>query len=533
MTADGDSADDGQSHDIASGRTTATTRTTDADRSASTVGTAYDGSGSAAPDERLNVCLVVLDTARAADVDEEITPTLARLGQEGTRFERAFSTAPWTVPSHASLFTGTYPSEHGTHGANPVLDDSLRTLPEAFADAGYETVGVSNNTWITEEFGFDRGFSQLRRGWQYRQSETDMGGVVRGECLSEKIEATRARLFEGNPLVNLANVIYSEFVQPAGDDGAARSVDWIGDWVTDRDRSTPFFCFLNLIEPHVVYDPPREYAERYLPPGATYESAAEIRQDPRAFDCGDYDLTDAEFEQLRGLYRGSLAYVDDQLARLRLSLEAAGEWERTIVVVCGDHGEHVGEHGFFGHQYNLYDTLLSVPLVVTGGAFDGGEHRDDLVQLCDLPDTLLDATGVRDGRLRNQSRGRSLHPDSSATPREAVFAEYVTPQPSIDRLEARFGDLPERIYTYDRRLRSVRTPNYKYVEGDDGFSRLHYLPTDPDESRNVVDEEPAVAARLERRLESTLGPLASTPRVEAEVSMTESTKQRLADLGYR
>ena len=519
-----DSPEDGESHGD---------RRADSPEDGESRGTRRVGAdGGSPPGDRPNVMLVVLDTARAVDVGERVTPTLARLADEGTAFERAFAAAPWTVPSHASMFTGTYPSEHGAHGDHTYLDGDLRTLPEAFADAGYETMGVSNNTWITEEFGYDRGFDELRRGWQYVQSDTDMGAVVRGECLEEKLAAARDRLFEGNPLVNAANVLYSEFLQPAGDDGAARTTDWIGNWAADRDDDRPFFCFCNYIEPHVVYDPPREHAERFLPPEASYDEATAIRQDPRAYDCGDYDLDDRDFELLGALYRASLAYVDERLDRLRRALEDAGVWEETIVVVCGDHGEHVGEHGFFGHQYNLYDTLLHVPLVIHGGPFTGGDRRSELVQLLDLPDTLLDAARIADDELTGQSRGRSLHPGGGTEPREAVFAEYAAPQPSIERLEARFGDLPDRVYDYDRRLRAVRTTEYKYVAGDDGFERLHHLPTDPGELTNVAADRPAVAADLARRLDRRFEGL-ERAEADGEVAMTEGTKQRLADLGYR
>ncbi|ELY41186.1 sulfatase, partial [Natronorubrum tibetense] len=323
-----------------------------------------------------NVVLVVLDTARAKSSGPKTSPTLNRLANEGTSFTNAFATAPWTLPSHASMFTGTYSSEHGTHGDHTYLDEELRTLAESFADSGYETIGVSNNTWITEEFGFDRGFDELRKGWQYIQSDADMGAVVRGEDLREKLDATRNRLFDGNPVVNAANILYSELLQPAGDDGSDRSTTWVANWLAERDADDPFFLFCNFIEPHVEYDPPQEYAERFLPEGASYEEAAAIRQDPRAFDCEDYELTDRDFALLRGLYRAELAYVDDQLGELRTALEESGEWEDTLFVVCGDHGEHIGEHGFFGHQYNLYDTLINVPLVCHGGPFTDGGERD-------------------------------------------------------------------------------------------------------------------------------------------------------------
>ncbi|WP_254766810.1 sulfatase [Salinilacihabitans rarus] len=478
-----------------------------------------------------NVALVVLDTARARSVDERTMPTLSALAEEGTAFDRAFSTAPWTLPSHASLFTGTYTSEHGAHGGHTYLDDSLRTVSEAFSAAGYETVGVSNNTWITEEFGFDRGFERFRRGWQYLQSEVDMGGVIRAKHLRAKLRAARDRLFEGNPLINAANVVYSEFVRPQGDDGADRTTEWIEGWLADRDDDRPFFLFCNYLEPHVEYRPPREHAERFLPDGTDYEEATAIRQAPRAYDVGEYDLDEREFELLRALYSGELAYVDDQLARLRAALVRAGEWEDTVVVVCGDHGENVGEHGFFGHQYNLYDTLLHVPLVIAGGPFDRGGRREAFVQLLDLPDTLLDAAGVDDPELREQSHGRSLHPRAAGEPRDAAVAEYVTPQPSIEILEDRFGEVPDRVRAFDRRLRAIRTSEYKYVTGDDGFERLHRVPTDPDEKTNLADERLRVAADLRERLDRRFEGV-EVADASGSVSMRNSTKERLADLGY-
>ncbi|SIR65823.1 sulfatase [Natronorubrum thiooxidans] len=478
-----------------------------------------------------NVVLVVLDTARAKSVGPETTPALTQLAAEGTTFDNAFATAPWTLPSHASIFTGTYPSEHGTHGGHTYLDDELRTLPEAFADAGYETVGVSNNTWITEEFGFDRGFEELRKGWQYVQSDADMGAVVRGEDLREKLQATRRRLFDGNPMVNAANILYSELLQPAGDDGADRATTWVTDWLERRTDDRPFFLFCNFIEPHVEYDPPKAYAEQFLPEDASYEEAAAIRQDPRAYDCEDYVLSDRDFALLRGLYRAELAYVDGQLAELRTGLEDAGMWEDTLFVVCGDHGEHVGEHGFFGHQYNLYDTLLNVPLVVHGGPFTDGGRRRDLVQLLDLPATLLETVGIDDPALRAQGSSRSMHPNSTATPRDAVFAEYVAPQPSIERLEARFGDIPARVRAFDRRLRAIRTARHKYVRGDDGFERLHEIESDPLEHVDIAADEPERVRALRERLEERFEPLADVGTT-GEVAMREGTKERLADLGY-
>ncbi|RDI72052.1 sulfatase [Halopelagius longus] len=479
-----------------------------------------------------NVVLAVLDTVRGRDTvpaSSSPMPTLAHLAASGTEFANAFSAAPWTLPSHASMFTGTYPSRHGAHGGHTYLGDSLRTLAAAFRDAGYETVGVSNNTWVTAEFGFDRGFETLRKGWQYIQSETDLGTVTRAEHPMAKLRAAGDRLFEGNPLVNAANLVYDEL---APGDGAKRTTAWLESWLRRREES-PFFLFLNFIEPHAEYRPPREYAEPYLPSGTTYEEAMSLRQDPRAYDVGEYSLTDREFDALEALYRGSLAYLDAQLARIRETLAAAGEWEDTVFVAVGDHGENVGDHGFFGHQYNLRDTLLHVPLVFRGGPFDGGGRRDELVQTLDLAPTLLDAAGVEDPELRRQSQGRSLHPDAEASPRRAVFAEYLAPQPSPESLRERFGEIPDRIRAFDRSLRAIRTREEKYVRGSDGSERYRRVggAGDASAARNRAAENRERTRLLSDRLDQWLD---SFEHAEAggEVSMTDSTRERLSDLGY-
>ena len=480
------------------------------------------------PADRPNVVLVVLDTVRAKETVPAAAspmPELAAIAREGVEFTNAFSTAPWTVPSHASLFTGTYPSRHGASGRSPSLDESLPTLAEAFTAGGYETLGVSNNTWVTDEFGFDRGFDRFRKGWQYVQSETDLGRVVQVDSPLAKLRAARDRLSDGNPLVNACNALFGELF---ANDGAERTTSFVERWLDDRDRREPFLLFLNYIDAHIQYDPPREHAERFLPADASYEEAAAIRQDPRAFDVGEYSLSEREFELLRGLYWGELAALDEHLGRLREALVEAGEWEDTVFVVLGDHGENVGEHGFLGHQYNLHDTLLHVPLVVSGGAFRDGQ-RDDPVQNVDLVPTLLDAAGLDAEALREHAQGRSLHPSADAGPREEIFAEYLGPQPSPDELADRFDRIPDRVRQFDRTLRTVRTREGKYVRGSDGTEWFYRIDEDPAETTNLAGSADSTA--LEDRLDRWVDSFEHADSGE-EVSMTADTRERLADLGY-
>ena len=482
-----------------------------------------------------NVVLLVLDTARSTEFDFGgagiLAPEMTEIATAGTRFDTTLSNAPWTLPSHASLFTATYPSKHGAHAGHKRLDDDPRTLAEAFATADYETVAVSNNTWISEEFGFARGFETFVKTWQYVQADTDLGEIARTKEGTDKLRAVARRIFDGNPLTNVANAVYGQFLRNRGDDGAKRTNEWIADWLSSRDDDRPFFLFVNYLEPHLEYRPPREHAERFLPDGVTYDEAMDVPQDAWGYIAGTVEMTDRDFEILRALYRAEIAYLGERIGELRRHLEAAGEWEDTIFVVTADHGENIGDHELMDHQYCLYDTLLHVPLVVHGGAFTDGETVDDLVQLTDLGPTLLDAAGVDAPKFREQAQGRSFHPDADVDPREFAVAEYLAPQPSMDALEKRVGSLPDGVRRYDRSLRSIRDDEWKLIRGSDGSTELYRVADDPDERTDLADDRPEQVNRLEAALDDWLTSFEHAD-VSGGVDMSADTKERLEDLGY-
>ncbi|GAB6862250.1 sulfatase [Haloplanus litoreus] len=484
-----------------------------------------------------NVVLIVFDTARAdvlashiAEESPETSP-LAKLATEGTTVETAFAGSPWTLPSHASLFTSTYPSKHGAHAGHKRLESGRRTLAEAFADAGYETVAVSNNTWISDEFGFARGFDEFVKTWQYVQTEADFGAIARTQLGTDRLRAALGRLFDGNPFLNAINAIYGQYLRRRHDDGARRTNEWVADWLDNRIDDRPFFFFINYLEPHLEYRPPKEHAERYLPGETTYEDAMDVPQDAWGYIAGTVDMDDHDFEVLRSLYRAEIAYLDERLGELRRYLEAAGEWTDTVFVVTADHGENIGDHGFMDHQYCLYDTLLHVPLLVHGGGFTDDEPVDELVQLPDLGPTLLDATGVDAPTYRAQAQGRSFHPESAASPREYVVAEYLAPQPSMTALRTRVGRLPSDVRRYDRSLRAIRDEEWKLIRGSDGSTELYHIVADPEERNDLSAGRPDVMRRLDRMLDEWL---ASFEQAEpsGSVDMAEGTKRRLEDLGY-
>ncbi|SFK65179.1 Arylsulfatase A [Halogranum rubrum] len=482
---------------------------------------------------RPNVVLLVLDTARADCVDTvqpaAVTPNIAAIAESGTAYTEAFSSAPWTMPSHASLFTGTYSSTHGAHAGHRRLGPDLITLPAAFADHGYETVAASNNAWISDAFGFGRGFETFYRGWQLVQSETDLGEVGltnNGRALWLRL---LHRLFDGNPLTNTLNAAYAKFrFSSRGDSGAARTTEWVQEWLQTRSQDRPFFLFGNYLEPHLEYQPPKSYAQQHLPDDVSYDEAMAIPQNPWRYLTNQLSLSERDFEILRGLYKAELSYLDSHIGALCETLRATDQWENTLFVIVGDHGENIGEHGLMDHQYGLFDTLLHVPLVITGGSFTNGGQRDQLVQLLDVVPTLLDETDLAAPALRDQLAGTSL-PHPSEQGRTHVFAEYKAPQPTPETIEQRVGDPHDVMSTYDRALHAVRTTEHKLVRDSRGETELYDV-TDG-ESELSCSNHPTTTAQLNSKLEQWQSSLDSAESA-TQVKPDENTAQILDALGY-
>ncbi len=481
-----------------------------------------------------NVVLILMDTARfpaVSAVRESQETFVGSLADQSTEYTNAFATAPWSLPSHASLFTSCYASKHGAHAGHKRLDNDQLLLPEIFQREGYETVCVSNNTWISEEFGFGSGFDTFEKTWQYFQSDIDLGQISRTEEGLDKITALGRKLLNGNPIINFANALYGQFFRRQHDDGAKRTNEWINGWLTERSSSKPFFLFVNYLEPHLEYRPPEEFASDFLPTDISYNKAMQVSQDAFGYITGNIDITDRDFKILRALYRAEIAYLDHRISELKDCLADHDEWEDTIFIISGDHGENIGDHGLMDHQYCLYDTLLHVPLIIHGGSFTEGGINSNLVQLTDIGPTLLDEIEVEAPEYRKQAQGKSFHPKNTSEGRNRIIAEYLSPQPSMEALKKRVGKVPESVYQYDRSLRTIRKKEWKLIRGSDGSHELYHLQSDPTESNNIANQNIDIVEDLGSELDQWVDSFKQNEK-EGDVAMREKTKKRLEDLGY-
>jgi len=336
-----------------------------------------------------NVLFVVMDTVRKDRLtpyghDAPTTPNLGAFAEEAAVYEGAVAPAPWTLPVHASLFTGRYPSEHGASQERPYLAGAT-TLAETLSAAGYDTACYSSNAWITP-------YTNLTDGFDDRDN---FFGVMPGDLLSGPLARAWKALNDSerlrgvaDSLVDLGNRLHEYTAGSGGDESKTpAAVDRIQGFV-ERSEG-PWFAFTNLMDAHLPYYPPAEFRERFAP-GVDPD---EVCQNSKAYNCGARDIDDAEWADIRGLYDAEIAHMDDQLGRLFDWLRAEGHWADTTVVVCADHGELHGEHGLYGHEFCLYDPLVNVPAMVKHPAVGTG-RRDEQFELQDLYHTVLDATGV-------------------------------------------------------------------------------------------------------------------------------------------
>lgn len=458
---------------------------------------------------RPNVVLIVMDPARRDHVScygaaRETMPYLAEFAAEGCLYQNAFTAAPWTPPSHASMFTGLYPQSHRVDHGHLFLEKEVPTIAGVLTTAGYETIDLTNNSFVGYATGLDRGFSTVE----------EKGDPNHWRFLRKRAARIIAKLQDG-----------------VRDAGASHSIHWVRRWLRRRDAAKPFFLFINFLEPHLPYTPPRRFVERFGNPDAIRPPVWRVGREAGAdYLAGEVELDEEDLAHLAILYDAELAYLDTRLRDLFADLRAAGILDETLVIVTSDHGENLGDYGMIDHQYCLYDTLVRIPLILRyPPLFDRGSTIDALVQNVDFVPSILQVTGVDGDGMALQ--GRSLLPDDVVShPRQYVFADYARPAATLAVLRERYPAFD--VSPYDRGLAMVRDAGYKLIQATDGAEEFYDLTTDPHENQNLIVSQPEVAARYRATLSAWQ--TACTPAVAAEEdhNFDARTLAMLEELGY-
>jgi arylsulfatase A-like enzyme len=276
-------------------------------------------------------------------------------------FEQAITSSPWTLPAHASLLSGLYPSSHRAVDGKVSIAPGIRMAAEIFQDAGYRTGGFVASWFVSRRYGFDRGFERFEDFEQTGEKN-----------VKEKIPARQV-------------------------------VDEASAWLRKIDGD-PFFLFVHLYDPHWNFNPPPEHAALfdtgYRGPREKYKKYHYYLEHPLPPDLLAHEVS---------LYDGEIHYTDAELRRLHGVLEELGLADDVLILVTADHGEEFFEHGSWGHAHTLFDELMRVPLMVAGPGLAAGVSRGEQVRHVDVLPTLLEVAGLPvPERLHGQSLGPLL-----------------------------------------------------------------------------------------------------------------------------
>ncbi len=448
-----------------------------------------------------NVLLVVSDTLRADAIDcqgagRARTPNLCALAERGTLFSRAYSSAPWTLPSSTSMLSGNPSSQYALGGSSedPIrfrIPDRERLLAEALAERGYDRISLVENPVATRTHGL-QGFANRPPA----------------ESLAPEVD----------PRLGFDRSI-----------GRNRKLLPALRYLTGP-RRRPFALLVWINDPHASYSPPQKYLEpfaeaaRGLPRPLSFYVRLGHTDRP---DRGEHklrdvlpDLSPLERQFLHRLYLGEVESVDERIGYLLRALELSERAANTVVVVTSDHGEAFGEHGGFLHGETFYDELLHVPLIFAGPGVRAGQRVRAPVSLLDLMPTLADLLAVE---ALEDPAGRSLAPLlRGETPADLLRRDLYAVSP----LRSEGAD-------------ALTRGDYKLIaaEGDRALE-LYDLVADPGERRNLAGEKPEVVAamlrsvrlirqRNEERRQATLREVGAARSAEDEATLEE-----LKALGY-
>ncbi len=439
-----------------------------------------------------NVVLVVMDTVRvdhlgAYGYERDTTPFLDELVTAGTRFDRAWSTSSWTLPAHASMFTGLLPRDHGATQQHLKLRGKPALLAEQLRGAGYQCAGFTNNPWVSSRTGLEAGFEHFEELW--RASERPFS--------------------------------------PLGDPSSTAVRRWLEG---ERDPERPFFLFVNLMEAHGPYEPGWRSALELsgglldtLTTHHRYRSVGELGL-VRSWYLGDAPLDPRVLEAARELYDAELRDVDAAVARIVRAVDEVSDPATTTVVVVTDHGESFGEHGHVGHAFNVYEPLLRVAAVARGPGFEAGAVESRPVQLTDVYSTLLGVAGVELGPGGEGRDWRAL----SDEPR-TLTASYAFPEQVLDTFPPVERD-SERLDPHRRSFGVALDGRFKLIRDSNGREELYDLLNDPAELEPIEGSAEGRAEPLRRAIgRVNRGKRAPEARLEGLDGETEAA---LRELGY-
>ena len=460
----------------------------------------------------VNVVLISLDAVRADHLScygyaRKTTPQIDALAQNGVQFEQVIAASFFTLPSHASMLSGLHPSRHGASHKKFKFSSKAKLLAQILQEQNYITAGFVSNDFVSEFYGFDRGFNYFENF----AGQLGADQAVKDERNAEKMVSS--------------------------------ALEWL-----NQNGQEKFFLFMHLIDAHAPYNPPQEF-KQYA--GQHEEFDTDVNRWDR-FESEVQNISAEKLACMVGLYDGEINFMDAQLKRLFEKLKALGVWEITLLIITSDHGEQFKDHGGFGHD-TFWEEVLRVPLIFHQPKLFQSKKVKPLVRHIDLVPTVLDYLGLN---VPENVDGVSLRP--------MIEKDLDLGLTAINEVRL----LSKLSPSYDF---CVRTSKWKYFERKTlllprwrprNFSGLKFfahdclalghrlkkfglalkhkalfdLENDPLEKENLLKKMPEMAAGLKAEARQHFEGLSQEEkageRVEQGTARADEVEKRLEALGY-
>lgn len=414
-----------------------------------------------------NVIVVSYDALQAAHVSSlgykrETTPMIDSLAKQGVSFKNDISAAPWTVPSHMSIFTGLFPSEHKVVNKYLTFNDKVKkitnlkevspnvlTLAQVLKSQGYATGGFTGDAGVSAAFGYGAGFDAY-------YDKTPFGSM-----------------------------------KQSGEE----AIDWV-----KENKDKKLFLFLHGYDAHGQFKVADNYQGRFIESQnrgkykGTPGEQGTLREE--GLKNGRINLTDTEVEFWREWYDSKIRDEDDRFKNIWEQLSSLGVLKNAIVLVVSDHGTEFYEHNRFDHGHTLYDELVKVPLVINAPGLPKNKAIDSQVSNLDIAPSIIDLLGIDPGKqYSSQMRGKSLIP--------LILGKDNKP-------ENVFLETDYRNYTHKRGIRTA--DGWKFILTlDTGQKELYNLKKDPGEKNNVIEDNARLAFDLEAKVRNHIKDMGGDP----------------------
>lgn len=461
-------------------------------------------------DGKPNIIWIVLDTARrdvlsCYDRQRQTTPNIDAFSKEGVLFTNFISTAPWTLPSHASMFTGMYSSMHGSHYSDdevwgkPLVQENLTTA-EILRDIGFNTGAfIANYGGLHQKHQLDQGFNL------YYCQTTHFQNSFWGLLLEHTHKMSLIQK------IGILKLNFSKLSSEIND----RVLPWL-----DKNKTNPFLLFINYMEPHVgISHLPGRYDSLYGFNWDKWEKYAPTEGDIVEIIHNRKQISPEALQIQLDWVECKLSFMDYHIGLLLDRLKRLELYDNSLIIIASDHGDLYGEHNSYSHSDDLYNELIHVPLIIKyPDKLNRRGASDDYIQTVDLMPEVLSVLGLP---IPGNIQGQPINDVNHKIIAELFRCKY---RPMAQ-------NYPEK---YHRDLKAlIATDKYKYIQSSNANSELYDLANDPYERQNIITTSREKASSMDTQLENwsrSIKPILSDEKQSPQ--MDKALLEKLKALGY-